>query len=627
MYVHDALYTHRGVQADEPITIDTPRGYNIVLPKSASNPERERVARLLDRFFNYVRAENVFVQHFVAAAEEISNMTAEDVEHTVLMLQGRRPAAVVRAENAAHAAQSPFASAAGHHGRFYGMPEVCVLCPRQLAEKERYKVIVNLRSGGLEDLSIDNRAFDALYHVLLHPYGHVGWEVGLLLRTKAAAFSTIPPEDRTGNGPAGSSGYNPRSTLSMLDYYAHRLHYRRGLDLTENCLFMAERLFQEYLCVAFWRIESGRLNIHRMQQAEKRAARGEELRWFVEQRMAGNLDADVGRVSYIPESFIGGPTDMYAKYQDAMCSVLYHGAPSAFVTFTANPEWTEVKESLAHGQSAKERPDVIVRVFEAKLRQLLEDLKDMFGRQVCRIHVIEFQKRGLPHAHIVVILAAADRPRTAAHIDKMTTAELPPAPAEDDVSPEAVVRRRLRELVLKHMVHNDCSGEKGRTCPCWNAAKQRCSGNFPFDFCPSTTVGDEHSKSAYRRRQGAAWTHVDSAGRRITNQWVVPYNAALLLKYECHINFEVVTAEHAIKYLFKYCFKGADSASAAIKATERVADKIGKYQDHRYLGSAEAAWRLFKFWMAENTDTVIRMSLKLPEEQYANRSEITRMII
>ena len=37
--------------------------------------------------------------------------------------------------------------------------------------------------------------------------------------------------------------------------------------------------------------------------------------------------------------------------------------------------------------------------------------------------------------------------------------------------PEAVVRRRLRAFVLKHMVHNDCSGAKGRTCPCWNAAK------------------------------------------------------------------------------------------------------------------------------------------------------------
>ena len=88
MYVHDALYTHRDVQADEPITIGTPRGFNIVLPKSASNPERERVAKLLDRFFNYVSTENVFVQQFVAAAEEISNMTAEDVEHTVLVLQG-----------------------------------------------------------------------------------------------------------------------------------------------------------------------------------------------------------------------------------------------------------------------------------------------------------------------------------------------------------------------------------------------------------------------------------------------------------------------------------------------------------------------------------------------------------
>ena len=306
---------------------------------------------------------------------------------------------------------------------------------------------------------------------------------------------------------------------------------------------------------------------------------------------------------------------MYAKYQDAMTSVLHHGGPSGFITFTANPEWDEVKGSLAFGQKAQDRPDVVVRVFGAKLKSLLEDLRTMFGRQLCRVHVIEFQKRGLPHAHIVLILAVPDRPRTSAHIDSMTSAELPPLPADDDQSELAQKQRKLRKLVLKHMVHNDCTGAKGTNCPCYDPVKKRCSGNFPFKYCDCTTIGDERSKAAYRRRRGKMWEHEDEIGRTITNEWIVPYNASLLLKYECHLNFEVVTAEHAIKYLFKYCFKGADNASAAVKATQRIVDKIGNYQNHRYLGSAEAMWRLLKFWISENTDTVVRMLVDYPEQR------------
>jgi hypothetical protein len=197
----------------------------------------------------------------------------------------------------------------------------------------------------------------------------------------------------------------------------------------------------------------------------------------------------------------------------------------------------------------------------------------------------------------------------------MSSAELPPLPSEEDDSPLAEKQRRLRELVLTHMVHNDCSGPDGSKCPCWDSAKKRCSGKFPFDFRAVTSVGDERSKAAYRRRRGAPWTHRDEVGRDITNQWIVPYNASLLLKYECHLNFEVVTAEHAIKYLFKYCFKGADSASAAVKATERIIDRIGHYEAHRYLGAAEAVWRLLKLWISRNTDTVIRMLVDLPSER------------
>ena len=376
---------------------------------------------------------------------------------------------------------------------------------------------------------------------------------------------------------------------------------------------MMGRAFQEYACVAFWRIETARLNYHRMAQDQMRAAKVSELRQYAQARAQGEFAQEIGRVSYIPESFVGGPTDMYANYLDAMTMCLHHGAGSLFVTFTANPKWPEVLRSLSFCQTASDRQDLIARIFKIKLDELLMDLKSMLGEQVGCIYTVEFQKRGLPHAHIVVILRATDRPLTAADIDALVSAELPPEPAADDTSAAAVAQRRLRALVLEHMLHNDCSGPHGCRCPCWDEIKQQCSGSFPFEFAESSTMGNERKKAEYRRRRGSAWT-ANHNGRHVTNQWIVPYNACLLLKYECHLNVEVVTASHMIKYLFKYVFKGADSASAAINAIQRIPDHIGHFQDHRYLGSAEAFWRLYGFDTRWRSDTVYRMAVGLPGE-------------
>ena len=160
---------------------------------------------------------------------------------------------------------------------------------------------------------------------------------------------------------------------------------------------------------------------------------------------------------------------MYARYLDAMAAVVHFGAPSLFVTMTANPNWKEVQRSLAYDQTPKDRYDIISRVFNAKLKELLKDLEGMLGKQLAKVHVIEFQKRGLPHAHIVVILTEADRARNANHINSLSSAEIPPLPDVNDRSNLANVQRRLRALVLEHMVHNDCSGPEGRSCRCYDA--------------------------------------------------------------------------------------------------------------------------------------------------------------
>jgi hypothetical protein len=52
---------------------------------------------------------------------------------------------------------------------------------------------------------------------------------------------------------------------------------------------------------------------------------------------------------------------------------------------------------------------------------------------------------------------------------------------------------------------------------------------------------------------------------------VVPYNPYLSLLFNCHINVEVYTFVAAVKYLYKYVYKGHDRAQVDIGPVDVVA--------------------------------------------------------
>lgn len=52
-------------------------------------------------------------------------------------------------------------------------------------------------------------------------------------------------------------------------------------------------------------------------------------------------------------------------------------------------------------------------------------VEHVLGKVIGRIHVIEFQKRGLPHAHMLLCLDDADKIRTPDDIDRVVWAEIP----------------------------------------------------------------------------------------------------------------------------------------------------------------------------------------------------------
>jgi hypothetical protein len=133
-----------------------------------------------------------------------------------------------------------------------------------------------------------------------------------------------------------------------------------------------------------------------------------------------------------------------------------YGNGSLFITMTCNPKWAEITSALLPGQTWEDRADVVNRVFRLKLQAFVEDLrsgaffKDKHGnpwKAKYTMHVIEFQKRGKPHGHIVMRFVGPeeDMPKSAAAVDALIGAAVRAAQqrraAARDVAPTPAPRR------------------------------------------------------------------------------------------------------------------------------------------------------------------------------------------
>jgi len=110
------------------------------------------------------------------------------------------------------------------------------------------------------------------------------------------------------------------------------------------------------------------------------------------------------------------------------------------------------------------------------------------------------------------------------------------------------------------------------------------------------------------------------------NRWIVPHNLYLAAKYGAHINIEICTTVTAVKYLFKYVYKGHDRATVQVGvqaanmndggipggAVLEERDKIKQYVDARYVSASESIWRVFGFQLHDEKPNVTRLQLHLP---------------
>ncbi|XP_054091371.1 uncharacterized protein LOC128922976 [Zeugodacus cucurbitae] len=414
-------------------------------------------------------------------------------------------------------------------------------------------------------------------------------------------------------------GAETNKNVNSKDYYAYRLMIRRGLD---NVILRCRELCQQFMVDMYAKIESERLRYLRYNQQKLRA---EE---YIHLRDAINNNADVAEIGnhvILPSSYVGSPRHMQEYIQDALTFVREYGRPCLFITFACNPKWPEITSLLLPGQNAIHRHDITARVFRQKLKSLISFItkSHVFGPTRCWMYSVEWQKRELPHAHILVWFIDKIRPE---EIDSIISAEIPD-PSTDQL---------LFDIVTTNMIHGPC-GTLNSSSP--YMADGKCTKNFPKDFT-NDTVTNVDGYPIYRRRNpengGQSFIkNIINTDIDIDNRWVVPYSPLLSKTYNAHINVEFCSSVKSIKYICKYVHKGSDMAVFRVENTNVNAppvnknDEITLYQIGRYISSNEAAWRIFGFPIHERDPAVVQLAIHLENGQrvfFTNETAIDRAI-
>lgn len=337
--------------------------------------------------------------------------------------------------------------------------------------------------------------------------------------------------------------------------------------------------------------------------------------------------SEVGQRIILPSSYVSGDRFMRQLYQDSMALVRHFGKPSLFITLKANPKWAEIQDELFPGQTAADRPDLVARVFHLKLRDLLDHIKnkEVFGPWLGWVWTIEYQKRGLPHVHLLLFLNTDVQFLTAAHIDRFTSAKIP---TEEDV-----IGQQLRSIIQNTMVHTQCAGGNGHAL-CMKVLNPvdvtTCHKGYSPNFQAETIIPENGYPLYWRRNTGRSFfILIRGTAATVTavidNCRVVPYSPYLSLRYNAHINVEVCGSVQAVKYIHKYFYQGGYRATVSVDSEH---DEIKRHLHGHYICPTVAIWGLVAYSMHEEKPPVTYLALHLQGQQpiyFSEHADINRM--
>ena len=276
------------------------------------------------------------------------------------------------------------------HARRFNKPttnEVAILMIGDSTNKR--DIIINKRDSTIQSINETHPSYDCLQYPLIFWKGQSGYGINL----------------KQSNG----------KKMSCMNYYAYLIMVREN---DYNVILHFRELYHQYATYMYAKVEGERLAFIRFNQEQLRTDNYDNVKDAMNNdREAHNL----GQIVILPSSYTGSPRYMRERQQDAMAYVRRFGKPDLFITFTCNPEWKEIKENLFNNQKVIHRHDITARVCRQYVLKLVDSMKNanIFGKQICYMYTIEWQKRGLPHAHLLSWLQESIKPTQVDSIDSI----------------------------------------------------------------------------------------------------------------------------------------------------------------------------------------------------------------
>ncbi len=115
-----------------------------------------------------------------------------------------------------------------------------------------------------------------------------------------------------------------------------------------------------------------------------------------------------------------------------------------------------------------------------------------------------------------------------------------------------------------------------------------CQGKCGYsctDTIPETFVDNITNRVVYQRRL-------------ICDLKIVPYNLAMMIDWDSHLNVEYSGSVYCALYLYKYCYKGASQREQITFELEKEHDSLDEiklFMYGRIMSSMSAVWRLYGY--------------------------------
>ena len=172
---------------------------------------------------------------------------------------------------------------------------------------------------------------------------------------------------------------------------------------------------------------------------------------------------------------------------------------------------------------------------------------------------------------------------------------------------------------MKYMIHKPC-GANNVNAPCMQLNREtnrkRCNKHFLNrsevmkqltislgELNPLARVKSTNVRPTVRNFVDGKWTNVP-----VGDEWVASCNPYLLMRFDCHVHVDVVTATACVKYLFKNVHKGEDYAKARMQG---ITDEIEPYRKTMYISATEATRRLLGFQLVDRNPAVTKIHAHL----------------